>query len=140
MADHASQTNEPGQLAENLRRQLAGTIIRRLRGANGQLALIRLTPAAAQRLAGRAAETAERLAAERLIAELRRAVRPLRDRGRPCAIVVTGDRLAVAERLRAAGIIVPVLAEQEIIGQPGLEAFAVVGDGPGSGLPQSRAA
>jgi flagellar biosynthesis protein FlhA len=140
LADHAAQTNEPGQLAEYLRRQLAGTIIRRLRGPSGQLALIRLTPAAVQRLAGRADEAAERLAAERLIADLRRAVRPLRDRGRPCAIVVTADRLAVAERLRAAGITVPVLAEHELAGQPGLEAFALVSGNEGSGPAQSRAA
>ncbi len=140
LADHAAQTNEPGQLAECLRRQLAGTFIRRLRGSSGQLALIRLTPAAVQRLVNRAGETAERLAVERLIADLRRAVRPLRDRGRPCAIAVPVERLAVAERLRAAGISVPVLAEHELAGQPGLEAFAIVGGAPDSRLAQSRAA
>jgi len=140
MADYASQTNEPRQLAEHLRRQLAGTIIRRLRGPDGRLAVIRVTPAAARLLASPGHEVAERLAAERLLAALRRAVRPLHDRGRRCAIAVTADRLAVAQRLRGAGITTPVLAEQELAGQPGLEAFAVVGGDADAERPESQAA
>jgi len=140
LADHAVQTTEPQQLAEHLRLQLAGTIVRRLRGPEGQLAIVRLTPAAARRLASPAQEAAERLAAERLLADLRRAVRPLRERGRRCAIAVTAGRMAVAERLRAAGFTTPVLAEAELAGQQGLESFAVVGGDAGHHQAADRAA
>ena len=140
LADHAAQTSDPQQLAEHLRQQLAGTIVRRLRGPEGRLAVIRVTPAAARLLASPGREAAERLAAERLLADLRRAVRPLHDRGRRCAIAVTAERLAVAQRLRAAGITTPVLAEQELAGQPGLEAFAVVGGDAIADRPASQAA
>ncbi len=140
MADQAAQTSDPQQLAEHLRQQLAGTIVRRLRGPEGRLAIVRLTPAAARQLASPGHEAAERLAAERLLADLRRAVRPLHDRGRRCAIAVTAERLAVAQRLRAAGITTPVLAEQELAGQPGLEAFAVVGGDAIADRPASQAA
>lgn len=126
IADHATQTAEPAELAEHLRRQLAGTIVRRLRPSGGGLALVRLTPAAADQLATEPHSLAERRAGDRLVAELRRALRPLADRGRPYAIVTPTARRTVAQRLQAAGIDIAVLADHEVAGQPELEPFAVI--------------
>jgi len=127
LADHAAQTDDPEQLAEHLRRHLAGGIVRRLRGADGRLAVIRLTPSAAEQLAATPQAAAERIAVEELLVGIRRAVRPLLDRGRGIAIATAADRPAIARRLRAAGIGVAVLAEQELSGQPQVESFAVIG-------------
>ena len=65
---------------------------------------------------------------KQLLAELRRALRPLQERGRKCAISVSSERReAFAEHMRAAGVETAVVADAEVQGQPGIEIFATIG-------------
>jgi flagellar biosynthesis protein FlhA len=141
IADHAAETTEPDLLAERLRPQLSGTMLRRLRGPDGHLAVVRLSPTAARQLTGLPANAAAKLAVQRLLGDLRRALRPLLERGRATVIAVgSAERLAVAEQLRVVGITPPVLAEEELVGQPAVELFTTIGSSAGSADAAGRAA
>ena len=77
---------------------------------------------------------ASRLEQKQLLAELRRALRPLQERGRHCAISVSSEsREVFAEHMRAAGLEIAVVADTEVQGQPRVEIFATIGT-PGSAL------
>ena len=128
IADHAAETTQPEELAERLRPQLAGTMVRRLRGPDGHLTVVRLSPTAARQVTIPAEAAAEILDAQRLVADIRRALRPLLERGRATVLAVpAAERAAVAEQLRAAGIPQPVLTEDELVGQSDVELFTTIG-------------
>ncbi len=116
------------------------TILRRLRDQEGRLRIIEVTPRAAESLIASGSEVALRLEQKRLLAELHRALRPLQERGRRCAIsVAQKNRGAFAENMRAAGMLIAVVADTELQGQPGLEIFATIGT-PGSSVQSSHRA
>ena len=141
IADHASEGCSPEQLAEKLRSHLDRTIVRRLRDNEGRLTIIEVTPRAAELLIASESEVASRLEQKRLLAELQRALRPLQDRGRQCAIsVAQKDRGAFARHMRAAGIVTAVVADTELQGQPGLEIFTTINASRSSIQGGSRAA
>jgi len=128
MADHADDADEPETLAEWVRRGLARTICRRARDPSGRLITIRLSDATITRL--RDATRAARTDGDdrRLLAELRRAVRPGLQRGTPPVVVVPGDLRRRVRGLFAADLPdVPVLAVEEIANESGVETFATVG-------------
>jgi flagellar biosynthesis component FlhA len=105
------------------------------------LAVVRLSPTAARQLTGLPATAAAKLAVQRLLGDLRRALRPLLERGRATVIAVgSAERLAVAEQLRVVGITPPVLAEEELVGQPAVELFTTIGSSAGSADAAGRAA
>ena len=134
IADHASEGCSPEQLAEKLRSHIDRTIVRRLRDNEGRLTIIEVTPRAAELLVASESKVASRLEQKRLLAELQRALRPLQDRGRQCAIsVAQKDRGAFARHMRAAGIVTAVVADTELQGQPGLEIFTTI-NAPGSSI------
>ena len=134
IADHASEGCSPEQLAEKLRSHIDRTIVRRLRDNEGRLTIIEVTPRAAELLIASESKVASRLEQKRLLAELQRALRPLQDRGRQCAIsVAQKDRGAFARHMRAAGIVTAVVADTELQGQPGLEIFTTI-DASGSSI------
>jgi len=125
MSDHVAEAAEPRQLAEIVRRRLAGSICRRARDPEGRLTAVRLAGAAADALA--TGPSAGRPAA-RLIAEIRRATRPAIDRGGVAVIVVpTAVRRAVRDTLVRALPDLLVLAEDEVADEPRLEIFATLG-------------
>jgi flagellar biosynthesis protein FlhA len=141
IADHAAETTEPEHLAERLRSQLAGALLRRLRGPDGHLSVVRLSPTAARQLTGQPTTAAEKLDLQRLLADLRRALRPLGERGRATVVAVAAaERVVVARQLRLAGITPPVLAEEELVGQPGVELFTTIGSSARSSDSVNRAA
>ena len=140
IADHASEGGSPEQLAEKLRSHIDRTIVRRLRDNEGRLAIIEVTPRAAELFIATESEVASRLEQKRLFAELQRALRPLQDRGRRCAISVPQkSRGTFAQHMRAAGIVVAVVADTELQGQPGLEIFATIA-APRDSVPGSKRA
>lgn len=129
MADHAGDTTEPEQLAEWVRLGLSRTICRRARDAAGRLPTIRLSEAALAHTQNTPQASHSSGADERrLIAEIRRAVRPGLQRGSPPVVVVPA-----AFRRRVRGMIatdlpdVPVLSMEEIADEPKVEVFATVG-------------
>jgi flagellar biosynthesis protein FlhA len=124
MSDHAADAAEPWQLAEILRRRLAGTICRRARDPSGRLTAVRLSAAAVDACA--AAAAGGRLPTK-LVAEIRRAVRPAVDRGGAAVVVVPGAaRRDVRRALVRVLPSVMVLAEEEVADEPGLEVFATL--------------
>ncbi len=140
IADHAAEGHVPEQLAEKLRPHIVRTIVRRLRDEEGRLTIIEVTPSAVDLLAASVSEVASRLEQKQLLSELRRALRPLQERGRRCAISVSlKHREVFSEQMRAAGIDTPVVADAEMQGQPGVEIFATIGT-PGSPLQVHKSA
>jgi flagellar biosynthesis protein FlhA len=129
MADHAGETDDPETLAEHVRRGLARTICRRSRDASGKLPVVRLSDATVQALR-RTMDQPESAAAERqrLVAEIRRAVRPGIQRGSPPVVVVPPDL-----RRRVRGLVamelpdLAVLSTDEIAGEQQVTTFATVG-------------
>ena len=141
IADHAPEGCSPEQLAERLRSHIDRTIVRRLRDQEGRLTIVEVTPRAVESLIASGSEVALRLEQKRLLAELQRALRPLQERGRRCAIsVASKNRGAFAEHMRAAGLLIAVVADTELQGQPGLEIFATIGTPGGSVQGSHRAA
>jgi len=125
MSDHAAAAAEPRQLAEIVRRRLAGSIRRRARDPEGRLTAVRLAGPAADTLA--AGSSGGRSAA-RLVAEIRRATRPAMDRGGAGVIVVPAAvRRGVRDALVRTLPEVIVLAEEEVVDEPRLEIFATLG-------------
>jgi flagellar biosynthesis protein FlhA len=136
MADHAAEATEPAQLAELVRARLMRTICRRARDEGGRLVVVKLTePATAALLAAGAGET-EAALATKVVADVRRAVRPRIERGAPAVIVVPGTiRREIHELLSRHLPGVQVLAAEEVATEGRVEIFATVG-----GADASRAA
>jgi len=133
MADHAAEAQEPWQLAELVRRSMARTICRRARDPQGRLAVVRLAPAAIEEITESAGPASP---SPRLVAELRRALRPGVERGAAAVLLVPGPaRRAVRNALARQIPELQVLAEEEVAGEGRVEVFATVG---GEGV--SRAA
>jgi flagellar biosynthesis protein FlhA len=125
MADHAAEAAEPRQLAEIVRRRLAGNIRRRARDPEGRLTAVRLAGGAADALAN---PPAGGRPPARLVAEIRRATRPAIERGGAAVIVVpTARRRPVRDALARTLPEVLVLAEEEVADEPRLEIFATIG-------------
>jgi flagellar biosynthesis protein FlhA len=123
MSDHAAEAAEPRQLAEIVRRRLAGSIRRRARDPEGRLTAVRLAAGAAEAVV---AQPGTRPAG-RLVAEIRRATRPAIERGGAAVIVVPGPlRRRVRDALARALPDLIVLAEEEVAEDDGLEIFATV--------------
>ena len=124
MSDHAAEAAEPRQLAEIVRRRLAGNIRRRARDPEGRLTAVRLAGGAVDALASPASGGRP----ARLIAEIRRATRPAVERGGAAVVVVpAARRRPVRDTLARTLPEVLVLAEEEVADEPRLEIFATVG-------------
>jgi len=128
MSDHAAEAAEPWQLAEIVRRRLAGAICRRARDPDGRLTAVRLAGGGLDALRPTAAGPAK--PPQRLVAEIRRATRVAVDRGgRPVLLVPASLRRAVREALARQLPDLWVLADEEVLEEPRLEVFTTVGDG-----------
>jgi flagellar biosynthesis protein FlhA len=127
MSDHAAEATEPPQLAEIVRRRMAGTICRRARDSDGRLTAVRLAGDAVDAIVTSARGAAPRASA-RLAAEVRRAVRTAVERGGQAVLLVPGGaRRAVREAFVRHLPDLVVLAEEETLDEPRLEVFATVG-------------
>jgi len=125
MADHAAEASDPPQLAEIVRRSLARSICRRARDPRGRLMAVRLEEPAIDAALGASGRPPAQL-----MAELRRAVRPVVERGARPVIIVPGDvRLRVREALSRHLPDVQVLAAEELANEDRVEIFASVGGG-----------
>lgn len=125
MADHAVEAVDPSQLAELVRRSLARTICRRARDARGRLVAVRIEEPAIDALLAAAGRPPAQL-----VAELRRAVRPVVERGgQPVLVVPGGVRLRVRDALARTMPDVHVLAMEELATEDRVEFFASVGGG-----------
>lgn len=127
MSDHAAEAAEPWQLAEIVRRRLAGTICRRARDPQGRLTAVRLAGEAVDAIAKSARGSAPRVSAK-LIAEVRRAVRTAVERGgQPVLLVPGAVRRLVREAIGRHLPDLVVLADEETHDESRLEVFATVG-------------
>ena len=127
MSDHAAEAAEPWQLAEIVRRRLAGTICRRARDPLGRLTAVRLAGGAVDAITKTARGTAPRISAK-LVADVRRAVRTAMERGgQPVLLVPAAARRLVREAVGRHLPDVVVLADEETLDEPRLEVFATVG-------------
>ena len=125
MADHAPEAADPAQLAELVRRSLARSICRRARDPRGRLVTVRLEETAIDAVIAAAGRPPAQL-----MSELRRAVRPLVERGARPVIVVPADvRQRVREALSRHLPDVQVLAAEELAAEDRVEVFASVGGG-----------
>jgi flagellar biosynthesis protein FlhA len=138
VGDRAGAALEPAALAEAVRGDLAGLICRRARDPQSRLTVIRLTPAAVDRMAlpyasgsqdnqgsGRGSQS------HRIVAEIRRALRPVMDRGgQPVLLVPAAVRLQIRDLLAPELPHVRVLAEEDVSGQPRVETFTTIGISP----------
>ena len=125
MADHAAEVTEPAQLAEIVRRSLARSICRRARDPRGRLVAVRLEEPAIDAILGAAGRPPAHL-----VAEVRRAVRPMVERGaRPVIVVPATVRLRVRDALARSLPEVQVLADEDLADEDRVEVFASVGGG-----------
>jgi flagellar biosynthesis protein FlhA len=125
MADHAAEAADPAQLAELIRRSLAHSVCRRARDSRGRLVAVRLEGSAIDTLVGASGRPPAQL-----IAEVRRAVRPVVERGgRPVVVVPAAVRLKVREALARHLPDLQVLAAEELADEDRVEVFACVGGG-----------
>ncbi|MFM1903526.1 MAG: Flagellar biosynthesis protein FlhA, partial [Planctomycetota bacterium] len=126
MSDHAAEAAEPWQLAEIVRRRLAGTICRRARDPEGRLTAVRLAGGGLDAVTAAASDATR--PPQRLVAEIRRATHVAVDRGgQPVLLVPAAVRREVRETI---GRLLPdlrVLADDEVLDEPRLEIFATVG-------------
>jgi flagellar biosynthesis protein FlhA len=124
MSDHAAEAAEPRQLAEIVRRRLAGSIRRRARDPAGRLTAVRLADGAVESLV----EATGSRPPARLVAEIRRATRPAVERGGAAVLVVPGAaRRGIRDTLARSLPDLLVLAEEEVADEDRLEIFATVG-------------
>jgi len=129
MADHASEAPDPAQLAEVVRGRLVRTLCRRARDADGRLVVVRLTDSSVAALRSIPADNTDRgTPAARVVAEVRRAVRPRLERGAAAVIVVPTDtRCEVRDRLTRAIPGVVVMGATEVAGEDRVEVFTTIG-------------
>ena len=133
MSDHSAEAAEPWQLAEIVRRRLAAQICRRARDPQGRLTAVRLTGVA---LDACVAAADSGTVPQKLVSDVRRAVRTAVERGGSAIVVVPAAvRRAVRSALGRSLPTLLVLAAEEVAGERGLEMFATV-----SGEEMSRAA
>ena len=132
MSDHAAEAAEPWQLAEIVRRRLAGTICRRARDPQGRLTAVRLAGGAVEAVVRSARGAAARVPAK-LVAELRRAIRTAIERGgQPVVLVPAAARRTIREAFARHLPDLVVLAEEETLDEDRLEVFATVGSVEGA--------
>ncbi len=126
MSDHAAEAAEPWQLAEIVRRRLAGVICRRARDPEGRLTAVRLAGSGLATL--KAGGQGGPRPAARLVADIRRATRIAIERGgRAVVLVPPGSRRSVREALARHLPDIRVLTEDDVSDEPRLEIFATVG-------------
>jgi flagellar biosynthesis protein FlhA len=127
MSDHAAEAAEPWQLAEIVRRRLAGTICRRARDPQGRLTAVRLAGGMIDALVRPSRGTSPRVPAK-LVADVRRAARTAVERGgQPVLMVPAAARRLVREALAKPLPDLIVLADDEALDEDKLEVFATVG-------------
>ncbi len=127
MSDHAAEAAEPWQLAEIVRRRLAGTICRRARDPQGRLTAVRLAGGVVDTVARPSRGAAGGVSAN-LGAATRRAVRTAIERGgQPVLLVPAAARRAVREAFVKQLPDLVILAEEETVDEDRLEVFATVG-------------
>ena len=132
MSDHAAEAAEPWQLAEIVRRRLAGPICRRARDPQGRLTAVRLAGGAVEAVVRSARGTAARVPAK-LVADLRRATRTAIERGgQPVVLVPAAARRTIREAFARHLPDLVVLAEEETLDEDRLEVFATVGSVEGA--------
>jgi flagellar biosynthesis component FlhA len=125
MADHAAEAVEPAQLAEIVRRSFARSIFRRARDPRGRLAVVRLEGPAIDAIVAVSGRPPAHI-----LAELRRAVRPVVERGgRPVLAVPGAVRPRVRDSLARHLPDVQVVAAEELADEDRVEVFASVGCG-----------
>jgi flagellar biosynthesis protein FlhA len=123
MTDHAGEAPEPAALAEIVRRSLVRSICRRVRDPEGRLVAVRLEQPAIDAFVRGSGP-----APQQLVAELRRAVRPVVERaGRPVVVVPGGVRTRIRDALARHLPDVRVLAAEELADEERVEVFATVG-------------
>jgi flagellar biosynthesis protein FlhA len=127
MSDHAAEAAEPWQLAEIVRRRLAGTICRRARDPQGRLTAVRLAGGMIDALVRPSRGASPRVPAK-LVADVRRAARTAVERGgQPVLMVPAAARRLVREALAKPLPDLIVLADDEALDEDKLEVFATVG-------------
>jgi flagellar biosynthesis protein FlhA len=127
MSDHAAEAAEPWQLAEIVRRRMAGAICRRARDPQGRLTAVRLAGGLVDSLVRPVRGTASRVPAK-LVADVRRAVRTAVERGgQPVLVVPAAVRRGVREALARHLPDLVVMADEETLDEDRLEVFATVG-------------
>jgi len=132
MSDHAAEAAEPWQLAEIVRRRLAGTICRRARDPQGRLTAVRLAGGAVEAVVRSARGAAARVPAK-LVADLRRATRTAIERGgQPVVLVPAAARRTIREAFARHLPDLVVLADEETLDEDRLEVFATVGSVEGA--------
>ena len=132
MSDHAAEAAEPWQLAEIVRRRLAGTICRRARDPQGRLTAVRLAGGAVEAVVRSARGAAARVPAK-LVNDLRRATRTAIERGgQPVVLVPAAARRTIREAFARHLPDLVVLAEEETLDEDRLEVFATVGSVEGA--------
>ena len=132
MSDHAAEAAEPWQLAEIVRRRLAGTICRRARDPQGRLTAVRLAAGAVEAVVRSARGAAARVPAK-LVNDLRRATRTAIERGgQPVVLVPAAARRTIREAFARHLPDLVVLAEEETLDEDRLEVFATVGSVEGA--------
>ena len=129
MADHAADVPDPAQLADVVRGRLARTLCRRVRDQDGRLVVVKLTDAAAAALRTGPIDAGDRGSpAARLVAEMRRALRPRLERGAAAVIVAPTDaRREIHDRLARLIPGVVVLSPADVAGEDKVDVFATVG-------------
>jgi flagellar biosynthesis component FlhA len=132
MSDHAAEAAEPWQLAEIVRRRLAGTICRRARDPQGRLTAVRLAGGAVEAVVRSARGAAARVPAK-LVNDLRRATRTAIERGgQPVVLVPAASRRTIREAFARHLPDLVVLAEEETLDDDRIEVFATVGSVEGA--------
>jgi flagellar biosynthesis protein FlhA len=128
MTDHAAEAAEPAQLAEIVRRSLVRSICRRARDPQGRLVAVRLEQPAID-----AFVRADGPPPQRLLAELRRAVRPVVERGaRPLVVVPAAVRQRMRDLLTRHLPDVQVMAVEELAAEERVDVFATLGAAAGA--------
>jgi flagellar biosynthesis protein FlhA len=128
MSDHADEAVEPWQLAEFVRRRVAEAICRRARDPDGRLTVVRLAGPALDACV--AAGNGGTRVSTKLVGEIRRAVRVATDRGGAAALLVpAAGRHAVRAALARHLPLLQVLADEEVVDEPGLDVFTTIAGG-----------
>jgi len=131
MADHAAEASDPADLAAVVRGRLVHVLCRRLRDPDGRLVVVVLSASAGATLRGSAVDGLERSQpVAKVVAELRRAVRPRLERGAAAVVVAPAEaRRDVRDRLARLLPGVVVMADAELAGEPRVEVFATIAGG-----------